>query len=172
MFALRAVAWTYFLPLAASGASPSPVLAGLVVYLIAGLALLGWRKWRQAVIVLLLPLLCTIPLSVVGLSRTDGQIDKLKDAFSQATTERESPSLLSLTNIDYRLVVFDNSGSKASVSSVITLVDRTTTVSPEGAGKKRRMVFKNDQAAQMVKTSSGQWQVISVKEDFHPGYEP
>jgi hypothetical protein len=172
VLALRAVAWTYFLPLATSGASPSPVFAVLGVYLVAGLGLLGWRRWRPALIVLLLPLLFTIPLSVIGLGGAHGQTDRAEDAFSQAAVERESKSLFDITNIDYRFVAFDYSGSKATVSCVVSLVDQTATPNPDVAGNGGRLVLKNDQAAQLEKTSSGQWQVISIEDDFHPGYEP
>jgi hypothetical protein len=171
VFVLHAVTWLYFLPLALHGVSPSPVFAGFVVYLIAGLALLGWRKRKQAVIVLFLPLLCTIPLSFVGLGSADGQADNVKAAFSRAMTEQESLASFNVTQIDYRFLVFDASGSKATVASVVTMVDASAT-SPGVIRTQQAMVFKDDKAAQMVKLSSGEWRVASLEEDFHPGYEP
>ncbi len=188
VFVLRAVTLIYFLPLALHGVSPSPVFAGVVIYLIAGLVLLGWRRWRQAVIVLLLPLLCTIPLSVIGLRTADGQAGEVRDTFSSAMTARWSQDGVdlaaieqsattrdvreSVTKIDYRFVVFEFSGSNATVASVVTTLRTWEAKGPEGAWKEYRRVFKDDFAAQMVKQSSGQWQVASLKEDFHPGYEP
>lgn len=169
VFALRAVTLIYFLPLALRGVSPSPVFAGVVVYLVAGLALLGWRKWKRAAIVLLLPLLCTIPLSVIGLRTADGQADTVKGAFYRAMTARD---VAGVTEIDYRFVVFDASGSKVTVASVVTTRDTWENLSPEGTWKYYRSEFKEDYAAQMVKQSSGQWRVASLKTDFHPGYEP
>jgi hypothetical protein len=169
---LRAVTWTYFLPLALAGASPSPVFAALAVYLVAGFALLVRRSWTQAAIVLLLPLLCTIPLSVIGLHAADRQVDDVKAAFSRTVTERESQASLSVTDVDFRFVVFDASGSKATVATVVTMVDTPAATSPDGASTERGTVFKDDEAAQLVRSSSGRWEVASLREDFHPGYEP
>jgi hypothetical protein len=188
VFAHRAVTLIYFLPLAFRGASPSPIFASLVMYLIAGFALLGWRKWRQAVIVLLVPLLCTIPLSVVGLRTADGQAGEVRDTFSLAMTARwsqdgvylaatEQPGTIrdardSVPKIDYRFVVFDSSGSEVTVAGVVTVVRTWEGKTPEGTWKEYRHEFKDDYAAEMARQSSGQWLVASLKKDFHPGYEP
>lgn len=172
VFALRVVTCLYFLPLAFGGVSPSPLFAGLAVYLIAGFALLIRRKSKLAVIVLLLPLLCTIPLSIVGLRTADGQVDKVKEVFSKAVTTRVSERVESVTAIDYRFVVFDASGAKATVATVVTTRRAWGAIGPDGAWQENQTVFKEDYAVQMVRRSSGDWQIASLKEDFHPGYEP
>jgi hypothetical protein len=184
-FVLRVVTWVYFLPLALRGVSPSPVFTALVIYLIVGLVSLGRRRWKPALIVLLLPLVCTLPLSLVGLRAADGQADEVKGAFwsaMDAEWSRVVPldepdantrnEVERLSQVDYRFVVFDSSGSKATVASVVTTSRTWEAKSPDGTWKEWRREYKSDYAARMVRQSSGQWVVASLYADFHPGYEP
>ena len=185
-FVLRIVTWVYFIPLALRGVSPSPVFAALVIYLIAGLVFCGRRRWKPALIVLLLPLVCTLPLSLVGLRVAEGQVEEVKGAFwsamdaewsrvvdpldePDATTRNEEERL---SQIDYRFVVFDSSGSTATVASVVTILRTWEAKSPDSSWKEWRIESKLDYAARMVRQGSGQWVVASLKTDFHPGYEP
>jgi hypothetical protein len=77
-----------------------------------------------------------------------------------------------LSQVDYRFVVFDSSGSAATLASVVTTLRIWETKSPDGTWKEWRREYKSDYAARMVRQTSGQWAVASLKTDFHPGYEP
>lgn len=95
----------------------------------------------------------------------------MKDALSTAVTNRWPQSSFSVTKIDYRFVVFDASGSSATAACVVTMVD-SATVGSDVTGEGQQFEFQNDEAARMVRLGSGPWTVASVKDDFHPGYEP
>ena len=166
MLFIRAVSFTYFLPLIYSGASPNPIFAALFFYLLVGLILLALRKWKRAAVVLLLPLLCTIPLSVVDLRAADDQVSKVEQAFAGQVTEYWSQNGSTVTEIDYRFVTFDRSGSQATVAGIVTSADSATVSDPH------HIVFKEDYAVQFTKSGSRDWYISQQKHDFHPGYEP
>ena len=184
---LRAATLIYFLPLALRGLSPGPVYALAVVYLVAGFVLLARRKWMPAVIVLLLPLAFTIPVSIAAIRTAHGEVADVKDAFRAAMVASQAHDLElavaqdsseihdlgeGVSNVDYRLVVFDSSGSRATLATVVTTWRTWTVKNPDGTSRDYRHEYKSDYAAEIARQSSGTWVVASVSKDFHSGYEP
>ena len=184
---LRAATIIYFLPLALRGLSPGPLYALVVIYLVAGFVLLARRKWMPAVIVLLLPLVFTIPVSIAAIRTAHGEVAEVKDTFRAAMVASQAQDLelavaqdnsqyhdlgQGVSNVDYRFVVFDSSGSRATLATVVTTWRTWTVKNPDGTSKGYRRTYKLDYAAEIVTQSSGAWVVASVSDDFHPGYEP